>query len=120
MWTAIVAIVAMVVVIAIVVYAVRSAVTGPGSPRAAPFVKIESDLAANRLIGLTEAQLLAKYGTATRDEKGNLVFQTGRKMGNPLRGEREPETLVVRLNSTGAVVEAGLNAVPSQRGWGPR
>lgn len=107
-WTAIVAIVALLVVLGLVLLAVRSTITGPGTVRKVAFANIETDIRSNTLIGMTEAQVVTKFGPGARGANGRLIFATGRKVGNPLEGPRDSEELVLRLNEAGLVVEASL------------
>lgn len=78
----------------------------PASALSPAFASIDRDLKAGRLVGLTEAQLAARYGPAGRDEQGLLTYRTGRKVGRVLDG-RLPEFLFIRIED-GVVVEAGL------------
>lgn len=110
MWTAVIAIMAMVLVLAVVVFMVRSAVTSSGTARKAAFANIDTEVRSNVLIGISEAQLVARYGPGARIDRERLVFMTGRKLGNPLHGPRQTEQLVVRLNPGGLVMEAKLGA----------
>lgn len=103
------------VMVGMILARLRDTLNGLPTDRGPSFQTIEADLKNRSLLGMTEEQLKARFGTYQVDPDGLWIFPTGSFTKFPLEGVRDDECLWVSFRN-GQVVNAGLGTGDASTG----